>query len=71
MSTAMRRPGSMAGRNVRNRLDAYAPQPPTCATQNQVREEAGLMAPTYFFFGSTLKILLMIRHSPFVLSSDM
>jgi hypothetical protein len=70
-STATRRPGSIDGRNVRKRLDAYAPHPPTCAIQNHAREDSDRMAPTYFFFISRMKILLMMRHSPCVLSSDM
>src|SRR5262245_47422681 len=43
-STATRRPGSIPGRNVRNRLDAYATQPPICAIQNQPRDESVRMA---------------------------
>lgn len=70
-NTAPRRPGSIDGRNVRNKADAYATHPPTCAIQNHVRDESGRMGPTYFFFISVMKILLMIFHSPFVLSSDM
>ena len=74
-NTATRRPGSIDGRNVRNRLDAYAVHPPICAIQNAARGESEaevvFTTPTYFFLISVMKILLMIFHSPFVLSSDM
>src|SRR4051812_44313834 len=57
-STATRRPGSIPGRNVRNRLDAYAIQPPICATQNQPRDESAHM--------TTNLLLLQLGHEDFI-----